>query len=69
MIPRFTIGGQITLHNMTAFVFEDKDYYFPETHYQVEGELGYSAVEAMGSVTVTDSNRLYVDPDSRSVSG
>ena len=38
LIPRFTIGGQITLHNMTAFVYEDKDYYFPETHYQVEGD-------------------------------
>ena len=62
VVPRFTIGGQITLHNMTAFVFEDKDYFFPETHYQVEGELGYPVMEAMGSITVTDSNRLYVDP-------
>jgi hypothetical protein len=62
VVPRFTVGGQITLHNMTAFVYEDKDYYFPETHYQVEGELGYPVMEAMGSVTVSDSNRLYVDP-------
>jgi Aspartyl protease len=62
VVPRFTIGGQITLHNMTAFVYEDRDYYFPETRYQVEGELGYSVMEAMGRVTVTDSNRLYVDP-------
>lgn len=62
VVPRFTIGGQLTLRNMTAFVFEDKDYYFPETKYQVEGEIGYSIMEAMGRVTVTDSNRLYVDP-------
>ncbi len=62
LIPRFTVGGQITIHNMTAFVYEDKDYYFPETHYQVEGELGLPVMQAMGSVTVTDSNRLYVDP-------
>jgi len=61
LIPRFTIGGQLTLHDMTALVYEDKDYFFPETRYQVEGELGYPAMEAMGSVTVTDSNRLYVD--------
>jgi hypothetical protein len=63
LVPRLTIGGQLTLHNMTAFVYEDKDYYFPQTKYQVEGALGYSAVEAMGSVTITDSNRLYVDTD------
>jgi hypothetical protein len=63
LVPRSTIGGQITLHNMTAFVFEDKDYFFPQTNYQVEGALGYPALEAMGSVTVTDSERLYVDPE------
>lgn len=63
VIPRFTIGGQMTLHNVTAFVFEDKDYYFPQTHYQVDGALGYSVAQAMGSVTVTDSGRLYVDTD------
>src|ERR1035437_4041465 len=37
VIPRFTIGGRLTLRNMTAFVFEDADYFFPQTHYQVEG--------------------------------
>jgi hypothetical protein len=63
LIPRFTIGGQLTLHNMTAFVFEDKDYYFPQTKYQVEGSLGYSAAVAMGVVTITDSNRLYAGTD------
>jgi len=31
---------------MTAFVFEDADYSFPKSHYQVEGELGYAAVSA-----------------------
>jgi len=63
LVPRLTIGGQLTLRNMTAYVFEDKDYYFPQTKYQVGGALGYSAVEAMGSVTITDSNRLYMDMD------
>ena len=29
VIPRFTIGGRLTLHNVTAFVFEDADYSFP----------------------------------------
>ena len=42
VIPRFTIGGRITFRNMTAFVFEDADYTFPKSHYQVEGVLGLS---------------------------
>lgn len=62
VIPRFTIGGQLTLRNMTAFVFEDADYFFPQTHYQVEGVLGYPALQALGSLTVTDNDTIYVDP-------
>jgi hypothetical protein len=65
VIPRFTIGGQLTLRNMTAFVYEDKDYFFPQANYQVDGVLGYSAMAAMGSITVTDSNRLYVQMDAQ----
>lgn len=68
VIPRFTIGGQMTLHNVTAFVFDDKDYYFPQTRYQVEGALGYPAVEAMGSVTIADSGRIYVDQSAQTAS-
>jgi hypothetical protein len=63
VVPRFTIGGQLTLRNMTAFVFEDADYFFPQTHYQVEGVLGYPALAALGSLTITDNNTIYVRPD------
>jgi hypothetical protein len=63
VIPRFTIGGQLTLRNMTAFVYEDADFFFPQTHYQVEGVLGYAALHAMGSLTVTESSTIYVRPD------
>ena len=28
VIPRFTIGGRLTLHNVTVFIFEDADYAF-----------------------------------------
>ncbi|HEV2486320.1 MAG TPA: retropepsin-like aspartic protease [Terracidiphilus sp.] len=63
VIPRFTIGGQLTLRNMTAFVYEDKDFFFPQTHYQVEGVLGYAALQAIGSLTVTDSDTIYVRPE------
>jgi hypothetical protein len=62
VIPRFTIGGAITFHDMTAFVFEDVDYAFKETHYQVEGVLGYPAVAALGSLTITDNAMIEVRP-------
>jgi len=62
VIPRFTIGGRITFRNMTAFVFEDADYSFPRSHYQVEGELGYAALSALGSLTVTSDATIEVRP-------
>ena len=61
VIPRFTIGGRLTLRNMTAFVYDDADYYFPRSGYQVEGVLGYPALAAMGRLTVTD-NAIQIDP-------
>lgn len=62
VIPRFTIGGRLTLRNMTAFVYNDADYYFPMTQYQVEGVLGYAALEALGSLTITADDTVYVVP-------
>ena len=44
VIPRFTLGGRLTFHDMTAFVFDDADYTFPQSHYQVQGVLGYPAL-------------------------
>jgi hypothetical protein len=61
VIPRFTIGGRLTLRNVTAFVFDDADYFFPHSGYQVEGVLGYPALAAMGSFTVSD-NIIQVRP-------
>jgi hypothetical protein len=61
VIPRFTIGGRLTLHNVTAFVFEDGDYSFKSAGYRVEGVLGYPALAAMGRLTVSD-NTIQVDP-------
>ncbi len=61
VIPRFTIGGRLTLHNVTAFVFDDADYSFPDSGYRVEGILGFSALAAMGRITVSD-NTIQVDP-------
>lgn len=62
VIPRFTIAGRLTLHNMTVFVYDDADYYFPHSRYQVEGVLGYPALAALGSITVTDEDTLEVRP-------
>jgi hypothetical protein len=61
LIPRFTIGT-VTYRNMTALVFEDADYYFPASNYQVRGVLGYPAISALGSLTVTANSRIEVQP-------
>jgi hypothetical protein len=60
VIPRFTIGGRLSLRNMTVFVYDDADYAFP--NYRVEGVLGYPALSALGSVTVTDNDTIEVRP-------
>jgi hypothetical protein len=62
VIPRFTVGGRLTLRDMTAFVFEDADYFFPHSRYQVEGVLGYAALSALGSLTVTADDTIEVRP-------
>ena len=62
VIPRFTIGGRLTLRNMTAFVFEDADYFFENTKYRVQGVLGYAALQALGSVTITGNATIEVKP-------
>jgi len=63
VIPRFTIGGRLTLRNMTAFVFDDADYYFPGTKYQVQGVLGYAALQALGSIKITAHATIEVHPE------
>jgi Aspartyl protease len=64
VIPRFTIGT-VTYRDMTVFVFDDKDYYFPKSHYQVRGVLGYPAVSALGSLTVTAESNIEVQPGAK----
>ncbi len=60
LIPRFTVGGRVTFHNMTAFVFDDADYAFK--HYQVQGVLGYPALAALGSLTITADATIEIRP-------
>ena len=62
VIPRFTVGGRLTFHNMTAFVFEDGDYAFAQTKYQVQGVLGYPALSALSSLTITDNATIELHP-------
>jgi len=62
VIPRFTIGGRLTLRNMTAFVYDDADYAFPHSGYRVEGVLGYPALAAIGSLTITADETIQVRP-------
>jgi len=65
VIPRFTIGT-ITYRNMAVFVFDDRDYYFPKSNYQVRGVLGYPAVSALGSLTITAESDIEVHPGEKS---
>jgi hypothetical protein len=65
VVPRFTIGGRLTLRNMTVFVFEDADYTFPLSGYQVQGVLGYPALAALGSLTITADATIAVEPASQ----
>lgn len=62
LIPRITIGGRLTLRNMTAFVFEDADFSFPRSKYQVQGVLAYPALQALGSLTITADSTIEVHP-------
>ncbi len=62
VIPRFTVGGRLTFHNMTAFVYEDGDYNFGQSHYQVQGVLGYPALSALSSLTVSDNATVEMRP-------
>jgi len=62
VIPRFTLGGRLTLRNVTAFVFEDADYSFAQSNYQVEGVLGYPALSGVSSLTVTADDTIEITP-------
>ncbi len=62
VVPRFTIGGRLTIRNMTTVVFDDADYSFPRSGYLVEGVLGYPALAAIGSLTVNADQTIDVRP-------
>jgi hypothetical protein len=62
VIPRFTVGGRLTFHDMTAFVFDDADYTFGQSKYQVQGVLGYPALSALSSLTITDNSTIELHP-------
>jgi tetratricopeptide (TPR) repeat protein len=62
VIPRFTLGGQLTFRNVTAFVYDDADYYFRRTGYQVEGVLGLPALMGFGSLTVSSNSTIAIHP-------
>jgi hypothetical protein len=47
---------------MTAFVFNDADYFFPRSGYNVQGVLGYPALAAIGSLTITSDDTIQVRP-------
>jgi hypothetical protein len=62
VIPRFTIGGRLTFHDMTAFVFDDADYSFAQSRYRVQGVLGYPALSALSSLAISDNATVELQP-------
>jgi predicted aspartyl protease len=64
LIPRLTLG-EVTFRNVTAFVFDDADYFYPHSQYQIRGVLGYPAISALGSLRVTQSGSIEVQPGER----
>jgi hypothetical protein len=62
VIPRFSLGGRLTFRNMTAFVYDDADYFFPVSRYHVQGVLGYPALSALASLTITPNANVEVHP-------
>ncbi|MGH9740591.1 MAG: pepsin/retropepsin-like aspartic protease family protein [Candidatus Acidiferrales bacterium] len=64
VIPRLTIGPA-TIRNVVVVVMDDKDYYVPQIHFQIEALLGYPVLSALGRITFYSDGRIRVDARSR----
>jgi hypothetical protein len=62
LIPRLTVGGQLTFRNVTAFVYDDADFAFSRSGYRVEGVLGLPALMGLGSLTMNADSTIEIHP-------
>jgi hypothetical protein len=52
--------GQATIRNVALLVFEDKDLFFPQIDYQINGILGLPVITALGELTLTRNGDLII---------
>lgn len=52
--------GQVTIRNVALLVFEDKDLFFPQIDYQINGILGLPVITALGELTFTRNGDLII---------
>jgi hypothetical protein len=52
--------GAISVRNVVVLVFQDADLSFPSIHYHVTGAIGFPVIEALGTVTLTNSGHIEV---------
>ncbi len=62
--------GAISVKNAVVLVFQDADLSFPSIHYHVTGAIGFPVIEALGTVTFTNTGHIKVTindskPDSK----
>lgn len=61
VIPALRIGGAV-VRNVVTLVVEDKDYYVPPVHFQMEALLGHTVLAALGQTTFFRDGRIRVAP-------
>lgn len=59
VIPLLRIGGA-EVRNVAVLVMEDKDYYIPQIHLQLEAFLGYPVLSVLGRITFYKDGRFGV---------
>jgi Aspartyl protease len=52
--------GQVTIKNVVFLVFDDKDLFFPQIDYQINGIIGFPVITALGEITFTRNGDLII---------
>ncbi len=63
VLPEMKIGGA-TLRNVVFLVFDDKSLFFPQINYQINGIIGFPAIESLGNITITRQDEISATADS-----
>jgi Aspartyl protease len=52
--------GQVVIRNVVFLVFDDKDLFFPQIDYQINGIIGFPVITALGEITFTKNGDLII---------